>query len=157
MNHETITTETAAEAPAAEAAPAAPAAPPVAGNGAAVGRRKKATARARIQPGTGKVTVNGRTLDRYFANGTDRTSAMEPLADNGAASRYDVTVLVTGGGRSGQAGAMCLAIARALSLAEPSMRATLRGDGSLTRDARRKERKKYGRRGARRGFQFSKR
>lgn len=156
MTNETTTSTDAPETAAPAAAPA-PAAPAVAGIGAAVGRRKKATARARLQPGTGKVTVNGRTLDGYFANSTDRTASMESLADNGAAGRYDVTVLVSGGGRSGQAGAMCLAIARAFAIAEPAIRSTLRNDGSLTRDDRRKERKKYGRRGARRGFQFSKR
>jgi small subunit ribosomal protein S9 len=122
-----------------------------------VGRRKAAQARARIWPGDGKVTVNGRTLDTYFSLSVDRTTALRPFGLVGALKKYDVRVKVLGGGSTGQADAISLALARAISILEPANQHTLRLAGLVTRDARVKERKKYGRRGARRGFQFSKR
>jgi small subunit ribosomal protein S9 len=146
-----MTTET----PAPETLPAAPA--PVAGPAWAVGRRKAATARVRIAPGEGKLSINGRTLDAYFLDLRDRATAVQPLKSSGAETRYDIVVSVQGGGSTGQAGAVCLAIARAIGKSEPHLRPMLRKEGLVTRDARVKERKKYGRRGARRGFQFSKR
>lgn len=152
-----MTTETPETTPVA--APAAiPAAPAVAGGPAwAVGRRKAATARVRLAPGSGKVKVNGRALDVHFTDMRDRTMAVRPLEALGAMSRYDVTVNVRGGGSTGQAGAILLAVARALGECEPNLKPALRQGEFVTRDARVKERKKYGRRGARRGFQFSKR
>lgn len=122
-----------------------------------VGRRKAAQARSRMWPGEGKIQVNGKGLDAYFSIDIDRFNAVRPLALVGAAKRYDFRVKVTGGGPSGQANAIALAFARAISIMEPANMRALREAGLLTRDARVKERKKYGRRGARRGFQFSKR
>jgi small subunit ribosomal protein S9 len=122
-----------------------------------VGRRKSAQARARTWPGTGKVTVNGRAIDGYFSLPVDRTTALRPLDLVGSAKKYDVRINVMGGGPTGQADAVSLAMARAISILEPVHMRTMRQAGLLTRDARVKERKKYGRRGARRGFQFSKR
>jgi small subunit ribosomal protein S9 len=149
---QTTTTET----PAAETS-GIPAPPPTAGRAIAVGRRKTSTARARLRPGDGKVLVNGKAHDAYFTDPRNRLVAVRPLDALGARGRYDVEVVVQGGGPTGQAGAAALAIARALCRAEDGMHAPARQGGHLTRDARRKERKKYGRRGARRGFQFSKR
>ena len=139
------------------AAPAEPAPPPKPGHARAVGRRKKSTASVRIMPGKGKMTINGRTPDAYFSDIDNRQECVSPLELSKARDRYDVIVKVSGGGTTGQAGAICLGISRCLAIAEPDLRAALRADTFMTRDARRKERKKYGRRGARRGFQFSKR
>jgi small subunit ribosomal protein S9 len=122
-----------------------------------VGRRKSAQARVRIWPGEGKISVNGRPLEQHFSLHVDQTDAMRPLAVAGATKKYDVLVNVLGGGPTGQAGAISLGIARAIVLLEPVHHRALRAAGLVTRDARVKERKKYGRRGARRGFQFSKR
>jgi len=122
-----------------------------------VGRRKAAQARSRLCPGEGKFHVNGKTLDAYFPLEIDRTAAARPFAMVGALKKYDVRINVKGGGPSGQAFAISLALARAISIMEPVNMRQLRVAGLLTRDARVKERKKYGRRGARRGFQFSKR
>lgn len=144
-------------APAAAPAPGIPAAPPKPGQAVAVGRRKTSTARARVRPGEGRVVVNGREVNTYFTDVRNRAIAVRPLEALGARSRYDVAVDVQGGGPTGQAGAVALAVARALSVAEEDLRVPARQGGHLTRDSRRKERKKYGRRGARRGFQFSKR
>lgn len=122
-----------------------------------VGRRKSSQARCRVYPGEGKVTVNERTLEKYFSLEVDRTAALRPFALVGALKKYDVTVLVRGGGATGQSEAIALGLARAISILEPVQQHGMRVAGLLTRDARVKERKKYGRRGARRGFQFSKR
>ncbi len=122
-----------------------------------VGRRKSAKARIRIWPGEGKLTVNGRALAVHFPLSVDQTDAVRPLAIAGAEKKYDAIVNVAGGGPTGQAGAISLGFARAISLLEPVHHEALRAAGLITRDARTKERKKYGRRGARRGFQFSKR
>lgn len=161
----------AAPAPAAAAEPAPPAPPAEAAPapeaegqpkiGATyvwgTGRRKSAIARVRIRPGTGKILVNKRELDDYFPSDQDRRSARSPLVAAGITSRYDVWVNVTGGGTTGQADAVKLGLARALIKAQPDVTLALREAGLLTRDARMKERKKYGQKGARKRFQFSKR
>ncbi|MCX7915489.1 MAG: 30S ribosomal protein S9 [Verrucomicrobiae bacterium] len=123
----------------------------------AVGRRKTSTAIVALTPGTGKVLVNDREFEEYLKQPTLRMHALEPLAATGQDGKFDVRVRVTGGGPSGQAGAIRLALARALVKYSPEMRPTLREKGMLTRDPRMKERKKYGQPGARRRFQFSKR
>ncbi|MCS7047704.1 MAG: 30S ribosomal protein S9 [Verrucomicrobiae bacterium] len=123
----------------------------------AVGRRKTSTAFVALTPGTGKVVINEREFEEYLKQPTLRVHALEPLAATGQDGRFDVRVRVTGGGPSGQAGAIRLALARALAKHSSEMRPTLREKGMLTRDPRMKERKKYGQRGARRRFQFSKR
>lgn len=121
------------------------------------GRRKSAVARVRLSPGTGKITVNKRPLDRYFSTELDRKSALEPLLTCNRVDKYDVYVQVEGSGSTGQAGAIKLGIARALQKAETELNLLLRQHKYLTRDPRMKERKKYGLHGARRGQQYSKR
>jgi small subunit ribosomal protein S9 len=111
----------------------------------------------RIRPGEGKFIINRRELDDYFKLVPDRETARAALAITQSAGRWDVFVNLQGGGTSGQAGAVKLGLARALVKAMPEAESTLRDQGLLTRDARKVERKKYGRRGARRSFQFSKR
>jgi small subunit ribosomal protein S9 len=123
----------------------------------ATGRRKTSVARVRLVAGTGKRTVNGVDLDRYFCRITLSRIATEPLLAVNAADKYDVIASVRGGGPAGQAGAVSLGVARVLQLIDPSLRALLGKEGFLTRDARMKERKKYGQAGARKRFQFSKR
>ncbi len=122
------------------------------------GRRKTATARVRLIPGTGQITVNGRTLEDYVGNrpGLSR-EIFTPFEAAEAMGRFDVVVTVCGGGISGQAGAIRHGIARALAEAAPQNRPVLRTGSLLTRDPRVKERKKYGRKRARKRFQFSKR
>ena len=121
------------------------------------GRRKSAVARVRIRPGKGTFKVNDRAVDAYFTEERDRLAIRAPMQATGGWDRFDVLVNVHGGGFSSQAGAVMLGVARALFKDDPSLLPKLREGGFLTRDARMKERKKYGRRGARRGFQFSKR
>ncbi|MBT3200702.1 MAG: 30S ribosomal protein S9 [Phycisphaerales bacterium] len=121
------------------------------------GRRKKAVARVRIRPGTGKVLVNKREFSTFFVHEKDRTSALSPLKTTGMTTSLDVWVNVRGGGSTGQADAVKLGLARAIAKAIPDAEHTLRDANLMTRDARIKERKKYGQRGARRRFQFSKR
>jgi small subunit ribosomal protein S9 len=121
------------------------------------GRRKSAVARVRLSRGTGVITVNRRPFEKYFLTIDDQQSAMAPLNATKAFGRYDIFVNTSGGGLSGQAGAMKLGIARALKKIEPALESILRAAGLLTRDPRMKERKKYGLRGARRGVQYSKR
>lgn len=122
------------------------------------GRRKTATARVRLIPGTGNVTVNGRTLDDYVGNRPGLVQDIQsPFEVAEAKGRFDVVVLVCGGGIAGQAGAIRHGIARALAEAAPQNRPILRQGDLLTRDSRVKERKKYGRKRARKRFQFSKR
>jgi small subunit ribosomal protein S9 len=158
-----IPTPTAAETLPVEAAPPAATLPPPPANLNsrnplwATGRRKAATARVRMFPGNGRIEVNGRPLDSYFPLLKDRQIATRAIDAAGATGKYDVLVGATGGGASGQAAAMALACARAIARLEPSKFPVLSDASMLTRDARVKERKKYGRRGARRGFQFSKR
>lgn len=122
-----------------------------------LGRRKTAVARVRLKAGTGSILVNGRTLTEFFPTLRDANEAKAPLALLETPDTYDILASVHGGGPHGQAGALSLGIARALKVANPALFERLRQGGFLTRDERMKERKKYGRRGARRGFQFSKR
>ncbi len=121
------------------------------------GRRKTSVARVRIRPGSGKFEINKRPLDKFFSEDKDRNDAAAPLAATDTAGKVDVFVNVSGGGITGQAGAIMLGVARALKKANPQYDGALRKGGYLTRDSRMKERKKYGKRGARRSFQFSKR
>jgi small subunit ribosomal protein S9 len=121
------------------------------------GRRKSAVARVRLRSGTGKVEINGKGFDAYFPTVQMRNHVLGALKTAGAVEKYDVFANVSGGGPLGQAGAVRLGIARALKTLDVTSEPALRGGGFLTRDARMKERKKYGQRGARRKFQFSKR
>ena len=123
----------------------------------ATGKRKTAVARVWIQAGTGRVEVNGRSADEYFERETSRMVVRQSLELLELADKYDVTATVAGGGHSAQAEAMRHGIARALSLEDIERRRALKRAGYLTRDARNKERKKYGRPGARKRFQYSKR
>jgi small subunit ribosomal protein S9 len=129
----------------------------VQGNPRATGRRKEAVVRVRLLPGNGKWTLNGRTLEEYFPNKVHQQLVNEPLKALDKAETYDIVARLHGGGVSGQAGALRLAIARALTLAEEESRPTLKKAGFLTRDARVKERKKYGLKKARKAPQYSKR
>ena len=122
------------------------------------GRRKKAIARVRLVPaGAGNIVINGRSIDDYCDLDTVKLIIKQPLVATDTLAKYDVFVNVTGGGFTGQAGAIRHGIARALLLAEPETRATLKKEGFLTRDPRMKERKKYGLKKARKAPQFSKR
>ena len=121
------------------------------------GRRKTAIARVRLSVGNGQITINKRPFDKYFLTEEDRNAALEPLHATRSFGRYDLLVNCSGGGTTGQAGAVRLGIARALLKADPTLSPRLRQEGYLTRDPRMKERKKYGLRGARRGVQYSKR
>lgn len=124
---------------------------------AATGKRKSAIARVRVTPGTGRIIVNGRACDEYFPSASLLKVVRQPLEDTETLSSYDIFANICGGGVSGQAGALRHGIARALEKIDPSRRLTLKQAGYLTRDSRRKERKKYGQKGARARFQFSKR
>jgi small subunit ribosomal protein S9 len=121
------------------------------------GRRKTAVARVRLRPGAGEITLNGRKFEEFFPTLAMQTEVLGPFNATEMRAKYDVLVNVRGGGPLGQAGAVRLGIARALLGAETEAEGALRDGGFLTRDARMKERKKYGQRGARRRFQFSKR
>lgn len=121
------------------------------------GRRKSATARVWLKPGSGKITINGKDQDEYFARPVLRMVLEQPLVEADRRTQYDVVATVKGSGLSGQAGAVRHGIARALVNFEPELRRTLKPFGFLTRDPRVVERKKYGRAKARRSFQFSKR
>jgi len=121
------------------------------------GKRKSSTARVRLLPGEGKVTVNKRDLGDYFKNETQRTIVRYPLALTDNIGKFDIKALVDGGGTSGQAGALRLGIAKALLQFNSELRPRLKKAGLLSRDSRVKERKKYGQKGARKRFQFSKR
>lgn len=123
----------------------------------ATGRRKTATARVEIYPGKGLVQVNKRKLEEYFPTETQRMIVLQPLKQTNLLQSYDVQVRVEGGGLMGQAGAVRHGIARALLKADENLRLSLRKAGFLTRDPRRRERKKYGQKGARKRFQYSKR
>jgi len=127
------------------------------GRAYATGKRKNAIARVWIKPGRGKITVNGRDQEIYFARPVLRMMIAQPLEIAGRLGEFDVDVTVSGSGLSGQAGAVRHGIAKALTNYEPGLRAALKPHGFLTRDARVVERKKYGRAKARRSFQFSKR
>jgi small subunit ribosomal protein S9 len=121
------------------------------------GRRKTSIARVRLTAGTGKSTVNGRDLDAYFARLALSRIATQPLVASNMADKYDLQANVRGGGLTGQAGAISLGTARALLRLDPTLRSLFGKEGLLTRDARMKERKKYGQAAARKRFQFSKR
>ena len=147
----------------ATVAPAAPAAPlrekqvDKQGRAYATGRRKDAVARVWVKPGTGKITVNGRDQEVYFARPTLRLVINQPFGLTERVGQYDVVATVKGGGLSGQAGAVLHGIAQALTRFEPALRGPVKAAGFLTRDSRAVERKKYGKAKARRSFQFSKR
>ena len=121
------------------------------------GRRKCAVARVWLMPGSGKVTINKRDIDNYFGRATSKMILRQPLELTSQTAGYDVYANVSGGGLSGQADAIKLGITRALMKVNPSFRPALKSAGYVTRDPRCKERKKYGQRGARARFQFSKR
>ena len=121
------------------------------------GRRKTSTARVFLRPGTGTITINHRQFDNYFPTAVLRMEVSEPLALTDTAGKFDILATVAGGGVAGQAGAMRLGISRALCEYSIDLRPALKKEGLLTRDARAKERKKYGLAGARKRFQFSKR
>jgi small subunit ribosomal protein S9 len=123
----------------------------------ATGRRKRSIARVRLTPGTGTILVNQRSYDDYFPREGLRLAIRSPLLLTHQLGKYNVLVNVAGGGLTGQAGAIRLGIARALAQLDPTHRASLRGAGLLTRDPRERERKKYGQKGARKRFQWTKR
>jgi small subunit ribosomal protein S9 len=126
-------------------------------NAIAVGRRKTSVARVILTPGSGKITINRRAFENYFAIDTLRSSVVRPLEVTQSAGKYDVRVTVEGGGPTGQAGAVSLGIARALVQLNDENKPALRQAGLMTRDPRMVERKKYGQKKARKRFQFSKR
>ncbi len=121
------------------------------------GRRKKSVARVRLYPGTGEITINGRSIDDYFGLETMKLIVNQPFGVTGTTGKFDIVANVTGGGISGQAGAIRHGVARALLNVDAENRAALKAAGFLTRDPRMKERKKYGLKAARRAPQFSKR
>jgi small subunit ribosomal protein S9 len=121
------------------------------------GRRKTAVARTRLATGTGKILVNGRPLENYFPIESLRVVAAQPLKATGTAEKFDAQITVSGGGPTGQAGAVSHSLARALLTVDANLRPILKAEGLLTRDSRMKERKKYGQPGARKRFQYSKR
>ena len=123
----------------------------------ATGRRKTAVARIRMTAGTGQIKINGKPFEEYFPTRPLQTTVLKPLEVANASKTYDVTVIASGGGVNGQAGAVRLAVSRALILADETLRPSLKVEGLLTRDPRMKERKKSGQPGARKRFQFSKR
>lgn len=123
----------------------------------AVGRRKEAVARVYMKLGGGKITVNGLSLNDYFPLAVMRTIVMQPLVATKCEKRFDFVVSIAGGGKTGQAGALRHGISRALLKYDEKLKSVLKEDSLLTRDPRMKERKKYGQKGARRRFQFSKR
>jgi small subunit ribosomal protein S9 len=127
------------------------------GRAYATGRRKDAVARVWVKPGTGKITVNGKDQESYFARPTLRLVINQPFTITDRTGQFDVVATVRGGGLSGQAGAVKHGIAQALTKYEPELRGIVKAEGFLTRDSRVVERKKYGKRKARRSFQFSKR
>ena len=147
------TTETAQDAPARAAARR----PVVTGHAAGTGRRKEAIARVRILPGSGQWTINGRSLDVYFPNKVHQQLVSEPFVTLGAEATFDVIARISGGGVTGQAGALRLGVTRSLILLDPENRPPLKKAGFVTRDARVKERKKYGLKKARKAPQYSKR
>ena len=121
------------------------------------GRRKSSVARVFLRPGSGKFQVNGREFDKYFLTEAQRVEVKQPLVTSETTSTFDIQANVSGGGVNGQAGALRMGIARALLVFNAELRKKLKAEGFLSRDARAKERKKYGQKGARKRFQFSKR
>lgn len=122
-----------------------------------LGRRKEAIARVRVFSGTGTITVNGKPSDTYFLRETDKIIIKQPLVVTNNLAKFDIMANIRGGGPTGQAGALRLGIARALAEIDPALKDLLRKQGFLTRDPRAKERKKYGQKGARKRFQWTKR
>jgi small subunit ribosomal protein S9 len=127
------------------------------GRAYATGKRKNAVARVWLKPGSGKIVINEKTIETYFARPVLRMLIQQPFAISNRAGQYDVSCTVSGGGLSGQAGALRHGISKALTFYEPDLRGVLKKGGFMTRDSRVVERKKYGRKKARRSFQFSKR
>jgi small subunit ribosomal protein S9 len=121
------------------------------------GRRKSSIARVFLRPGTGEFKVNGKPFDVYFVTEAQRITAKQPLVTSDTSASFNIVARVSGGGVNGQSGAVKLGIARALLEFNPELRAKLKAEGYMTRDSRGKERKKYGQKGARKRFQFSKR
>lgn len=123
----------------------------------ATGKRKLSICRAWIRAGSGKITVNDRPLESYFPRASNRTMVTYPLEIANLQDKVDITATIEGGGNSGQAGALRHAISKAIVVIDPALRTPIKKEGLLTRDSRTKERKKYGQKGARKRFQFSKR
>ena len=123
----------------------------------ATGKRKDSVAKVWLKPGTGSIVVNDRQLDEYFDVRVNRDLLVAPLVLTDKSDVFDIHVSVMGGGKSGQAGAVRQGVSKALVLSDPELRGVLKNAGYLTRDSRKKERKKYGKKGARASFQFSKR
>lgn len=123
----------------------------------ALGRRKESTARVRMEAGNGKIVINGRPFEKYFLRETDRIIVLQPLALTESAGKFNIAANLTGGGLTGQAGALRLGISRALLIADENFKEIFRKNGYLSRDPRMKERKKYGLKGARKRFQWTKR
>ena len=146
-----------AAAPVVAAAPVRVAVRDKLGRAYATGKRKNAIARVWIKPGSGKVTVNGKTMAEYFARPVLQMILRQPFTIAGREDQFDVMATVSGGGLSGQAGAVKHGVSKALQLYEPALRGALKAAGFLTRDSRVVERKKYGKAKARKSFQFSKR
>jgi small subunit ribosomal protein S9 len=121
------------------------------------GRRKSAVARVFLRPGSGDFKVNGKAFDQYFVTSAQRSSARQPLVSTETGAAFNIVVRVNGGGVNGQADAVKLGIARALMQFNAELRKKLKGEGLVSRDSRSKERKKYGQKGARKRFQYSKR
>ncbi len=121
------------------------------------GRRKRAVARVYLRPGSGDFKVNGRPFEQYFVTESQRVSAKQPLVSTESSAAFNVVARVTGGGVNGQADAVKLGIARALMIFNIELRKKLKAEGMVSRDSRSKERKKYGQKGARKRFQYSKR
>ena len=156
LEGDSVPSEYTSETP-AEAGQTAARRPVTTGQAAGTGRRKEAIARVRLVPGTGQWQINGRSLEGYFPNKVHQQIVSEPLVTLGAEGQFDVIALITGGGVTGQAGALRLGVARALTLIDMENRPPLKKAGFLTRDARVKERKKYGLKKARKAPQYSKR
>ncbi|SDT84525.1 30S ribosomal protein S9 [Desulfobacula phenolica] len=123
----------------------------------ATGKRKDSIAKVWLTPGNGKIVVNNKDLNEYFELNVTRDLLLSPLVLTEKSDAFDIKVTVMGGGKSGQAGAVRLGVSKALELSDPDLRGVLKNAGFLTRDSRKKERKKYGKKGARASFQFSKR
>ena len=123
----------------------------------ALGRRKESTARVRMEPGNGQIVVNGRAFEKYFLRETDRIIVLQPLALTESKGKFNIAAKLSGGGMTGQAGALRLGISRALLIADENFKEIFRKNNYLTRDPRMKERKKYGQKGARKRFQWTKR
>ena len=123
----------------------------------ALGRRKESTARVRMQPGNGQIVINNRPFEKYFLRETDRIIVKQPLVLTESSTKFNIAAKLTGGGMTGQAGALRLGISRALVLVDANFKEIFRKNGYLTRDPRMKERKKYGQKGARKRFQWTKR